>query len=163
MPSNDMIAAGQDEIALDEQDRRLLSLLQADGRASYAELASATGLSAGAARARVIRLRETGLLQVVAVTDPLKLGYRSMAMLAISVVGQADPEQVADALGSVEGVIYVVLAAGSIDLLVEVLAPDAETLYSIINRQIRAIPGVGRLETFTYYRTHTHRFSWPTL
>lgn len=143
---------------MDAVDRVLITHLQKDGRAPYSDLASATGLSAGGARLRVRRLKERGILDVVGVTDPLKLGYRSMAMLGIRVGG--DVEEVADALGDMEEVIYVVLAAGSIDILAEVIAPDNEGLFDVINRRIRFVPGIASVETYTYYRTHTHRFSW---
>lgn len=146
------------DTVLDEIDRRLLTLLQQDGRLAYAELGSATGLSAGAARARVLRLQDEGILQIVGVTDPLRLGYRNMAMLAITVDGDID--EAADAIGAIPGVIYVILAAGSVDLLVEVIATSSDELYGTINRHVRTVPGVRTVETFTYYRTHTHRFTW---
>ena len=145
---------------LDATDRQLLTLLQEDGRLPYSDLAAATGLSSGAARARVLRLQERGVLRVVGVTDPLELGYRSMAMLTVEVEGDVDP--VADAIGALDAVIYVVVAAGPADLLVEVIAPDHDALYDVVNGQIRTLPGVRGLQTFTYYRTHTHRFTWGT-
>jgi Lrp/AsnC family transcriptional regulator for asnA, asnC and gidA len=145
---------------LDAIDRTLLTLLQDDGRLPYSDLAAATGLSSGAARARVLRLRERGILQIVGVTDPLRLGYRSMALLAIGIEGDVDAA--ADAIGALDEVIYVVVAAGSADLLVEVVAVDGDALHETVNRRIRAVPGVRRVETFTYYRTHTHRFTWGT-
>ncbi|WP_022930263.1 Lrp/AsnC family transcriptional regulator [Patulibacter americanus] len=145
---------------LDAIDRRLLTLLQEDGRLPYSDLAADTGLSSGAARARVLRLQERGILRIVGVTDPLELGYRSMAMLAVSVEGDVDA--VADALGALDAVIYLVVAAGSADLLVEVIAPDTDALYDVVNRQIRTVPGVRGIETYSYYRTHTHRFTWGT-
>ena len=117
---------------LDATDRQLLTLLQEDGRLPYSDLASATGLSSGAARARVLRLQERGILRVVGVTDPLQLGYRSMAMLTIEVEGDVEP--VADAIGAIDAVIYVVVAAGPADLLVEVIAPDGKTRLASVKR-----------------------------
>jgi Lrp/AsnC family transcriptional regulator for asnA, asnC and gidA len=143
---------------VDAVDRVLITHLQKDGRMPYSDLAAAAGLSAGGARLRVKRLKERGILDVVGVTDPLKLGYRSMAMLGIRV--QGDVEEVANALGRMEEVIYVVLAAGSIDILAEVIAPDNEGLFDVINRRIRFVSGIASVETYTYYRTHTHRFTW---
>lgn len=105
-----------------------------------------------------MRLQNRGILQVVGVTDPLRLGYQSMAMIGI--VADGDVESVASALNDIESVIYVVLAAGRYDLLVEVIATDQESLFALINQQIRAIPGVSRAETFTYYAIRTHRFGW---
>lgn len=147
-----------EQFDLDEIDRKLLSALQQDGRCGYAELGQLVGLTAGGARRRVMRLEERGVIQIVGVTDPLRLGYRSMAMVGIVVGG--DAEIIADRLSEIPNVVYVVLAAGQFELLVEVLAEDHQRLFEVINRGIRSIPGVLRTETFTYYSIHTHRFGW---
>lgn len=149
---------GGDEF--DDVDRALITALQQDGRLGYSELGDLVGLSAGGARRRVMRLEERGIVQIVGVTDPLRLGYRSMAMVGI--VADDDVERIADALGEIEQIIYVVLSAGRFDLLAEVIATDQDALFATINRQIRAIPGVSRAETFTYYSIRTHRFGWGT-
>ena len=99
---------------LDSVDRTLIAALQRDGRMGYAEMAGLVGLTAGGARRRVVRLQERGLLQVVGVTDPLKLGYRSMAML--SIVADGDVAEIADAIANVDDVIYVVIG-GDVHLL----------------------------------------------
>ena len=145
---------------LDATDRTLITALQADGRLGYAELGELVGLTPGGARRRVVRLHERKILQIVGVTDPLKLGYRSMAMLGIVVHG--DIKETADLIGEIDDVIYVVIGAGSFDLLVEVIAEDSDALFEIISQRIRAVPGVARAETFSYYAIHTHRFTWGT-
>ncbi|MCI4658332.1 Lrp/AsnC family transcriptional regulator [Cryobacterium algoricola] len=159
MADNDAEAVLPDD-GLDAIDRSLIVALQADGRMTYAELGAEVGLSAGGARLRVRRLEEREIVQVVGVTDPLKLGYERMAMLHLSVEG--DVRAVADAIGALEGVIYLVIGAGSYDLLVEVIAVNADALLELINGRIRTIPGVSRCETFSYYNIHTHRFTWGT-
>ncbi|WP_371746991.1 Lrp/AsnC family transcriptional regulator [Mycolicibacterium sp. YH-1] len=143
---------------LDNIDRILLAALQKDGRIGYAELGDLVGLTAGGARKRFKRLQDRGILQVVGVTDPLRLGYRSMAMVGI--VADGDVEAIAAALNDIEDVVYVVLAAGRYDLLVEVLATDQRSMFEVINRKVRPTPGVARAETFTYYGIRTHRFEW---
>lgn len=145
---------------LDHIDRALITALQHDGRLGYAELGNLVDLTPGGARKRVIRLQERGILQVVGVTDPLKLGYRSMAMVGI--VADGDLEAVAAALDELDSVIYVVLTAGRYDLLVEVIAADQEALFTLINNELRTVEGVSRAETFTYYGIRTHRFGWGT-
>jgi Lrp/AsnC family transcriptional regulator for asnA, asnC and gidA len=145
---------------LDTTDRTLITALQRDGRLGYAELGELVGLTPGGARRRVVRLQERGVLQIVGVTDPLKLGYRHMAMLGIEVVG--DVAETADAIGEIEDVVYVVTGAGAFDILVEVIAEDADQLFDVITRKVRRVPGVARTETFTYYAIHTHRFGWGT-
>ncbi|MHA3685381.1 Lrp/AsnC family transcriptional regulator [Leucobacter sp. HY1908] len=147
-------------VDLDDVDRALISALQEDGRLSYAELAGLAGLTPGGVRKRVMRLEEQGVVQVVGVTDPLRLGYRSMAMLGIVV--QGDVELVADAVSELPGVIYVVFTAGQFDLMVEVIAEDQDALFRVINRDVRAIDGVARIESFPYFSIRTHRFGWGT-
>jgi Lrp/AsnC family transcriptional regulator for asnA, asnC and gidA len=147
-------------IPLDEIDHQLIGLLQRDGRASYAELAPAVGLSAPAVRQRVQRLIEGGVVQIVAVTDPLALGLPVMALVGIRVSG--DALAVADALGAIERVIYVVVTSGAYDLFAEVVCQDMTELFSIINSQIRPMPEVAEVESFPYFDIHTHRFTWDT-
>lgn len=147
-------------VELDEVDRALISALQEDGRLSYADLASLVALTPGGVRKRVMRLEDQGVVQVVGVTDPLRLGYRSMAMLGVVV--QGDVELLADAVSELPGVIYVVFTAGQFDLMVEVIAEDQDALFRVINHDVRAITGVARIESFPYFSIRTHRFGWGT-
>ncbi|MBP1326316.1 Lrp/AsnC family transcriptional regulator for asnA, asnC and gidA [Leucobacter exalbidus] len=162
MPANtSAISARQpDEVDLDAIDRVLISALQEDGRLSYADLAKLVALTPGGVRKRVMRLEEQDVVQVVGVTDPLRMGYRSMAMLGVSVRG--DAEVVADALSALDCVIYVVFTAGQFNLMVEVIAEDQDDLFAVINRDVSGISGVIRVESFPYFSIHTHRFGWGT-
>jgi len=145
---------------LDDTDRTIIELLQADGRMPFTRVAEQVGLTEGAIRQRVQRLTDAGVLQIVAVTDPLALGYGQMAQIGISVDGGADVRAVADSLALIDDVIYVVLTAGSFDLMVEVVATDTDALFAVVHDQVRKVPGVARAETFPYYGIHTHRFTW---
>lgn len=145
---------------LDATDRLLVEALQKDGRASYADLAELVGLSPAATRLRVQRLLDTGVVKVVGVTDPLALGYPVMAALGVRV--ERNVRSVADRIAEIEGVIYVVFTSGSFDLLVEVLCEDSARLLTVIDDEIRSIPDVSRVESFTYFGIHTHRFVWGT-
>jgi Lrp/AsnC family transcriptional regulator for asnA, asnC and gidA len=145
-------------VAIDAIDRAIIRELQVDGRASYADLASSVGLSPPAVRQRMQRLMESGLLQVVAVTDPLKLGLPVMALVGIAVDG--DMRSVADAVGAIDEVIYVVLTSGSFDLFAEVVCADMDELLRVVNDQLKAIDGVRATESFVYFDIHTHRFNW---
>lgn len=145
--------------ALDDVDKAIISELQRDGRISYADLAPLVGLSPAATRQRVQRLLDDGTVQVVGVTDPQRLGYPTTAMLGVNVDG--DVRKVADAISAVEGVIYLVMSAGSFDLLVEVIASDPEALFTLVNDEVRRVDGVRSVESFLYYSIHTHRFGWP--
>lgn len=147
-------------VTLDDADRRIIEVLQLDGRRPYGAIASEVGLSEAAVRRRVLRLRDSGALEVVAVTDPLQLGFHREAMLGIRVRG--DVRGVADAIAEIEEVIYVVLTGGSFDLLVELLAVDDDHLVTILNDQIRSIDGVESVETFLYLKTAKQTYSWGT-
>jgi Lrp/AsnC family transcriptional regulator for asnA, asnC and gidA len=143
---------------LDATDKEILRRLQQDGRVSYADLGPAVGLSAPAARSRVQRLLDAGVVRVVGVTDPIALGLPTMAMLGVRADG--DVRRVADLIAECEGVIYVVLTAGSFDLFVEVVCHNPAELLDVVNDRIKPVPGVTHVETFSYFGIHTHRFVW---
>ena len=143
---------------LDEVSKAIIEQLQQDGRRSYAAIGKVVGLSEAAVRQRVQRLVDHGIMQVVAVTDPLELGFSRQAMIGIRATGDLEP--VADALVAMEEVDYVVLAAGSFDILAEVVAESDEHLLEIVTKRIRAIPEVLSTETFVYLKLRKQTYSW---
>jgi Lrp/AsnC family transcriptional regulator, regulator for asnA, asnC and gidA len=145
-------------VTLDEVSKEIIEQLQQDGRRSYAAIGKVVGLSEAAVRQRVQRLIDSGVMQVVAVTDPLELGFARQAMVGLKVTGPLDP--VADALSALDEVDYVVITAGSYDLLAEVVAESDEHLLDLISDSIRAIPGVVSTETFMYLRLRKQTYSW---
>jgi Lrp/AsnC family transcriptional regulator for asnA, asnC and gidA len=145
-------------VDLDTTDKAIIRALQKDGRTSYADLATHVGLSAPAARQRVQRLKEDGVLQVVAVTDPLALGLPVMALVGVAVDGNV--REVADHVGEIDEVIYVVVTSGAFDLFVEVVCRDMDELFAVVNDRIKSIVGVRTTESFVYFDIHTHRFTW---
>src|SRR5579875_3045733 len=133
-------AGGQTgRIWLDDISKQIIEQLQQDGRRSYAAIGKAVGLSEAAVRQRVQRLLESGAMQIVAVTDPMTLGFPRQAMIGIRCNGQL--EQVADELAKMEEIDYVVITAGSFDLLIELVCEDDDQLLEILGR-IRALPSV---------------------
>ena len=142
---------------VDEVDRAIIEQLQADGRLPYTRLGSAVGLSEAAVRQRVQRLLDAGVMQVVAVTDPLSLGMRRVAMIGIRAEG--DVMTIADQVAALDDAEYVVITAGSFDILTEVVAPDDEGLLELTNR-IRTIPGVRSTESFIYLRLAKQTYAW---
>jgi Lrp/AsnC family transcriptional regulator for asnA, asnC and gidA len=143
---------------LDAVDKHLCAQLQTDGRASYATLAKTVGLSEAAVRQRVQRLLDEGTVQIVGVTDPHRMGFDRWAMIGVSVDG--DVRAVSDALAAVDAIDYVVLTAGSFDVLAEVVCVDDDALLTLLNETIRAIPGVRATETFVYLRLTKQTYSW---
>lgn len=143
---------------LDAVSREIIAALQEDGRRSYASIGKDVGLSEAAVRQRVQKLIEGGVMQIVAVTDPLQLGFQRQAMIGVRVVG--DVNKVADELTSMAEVDYVVLTAGSYDLLVEVVCTSDHELLDLISRRIRLIDGVSSTETFMYLELRKQTYAW---
>lgn len=146
--------------SLDAVSLAIIEQLQEDGRRPYAAIGKAVGLSEAAVRQRVQKLQEQGVMQIVAVTDPLTVGFMRQAMLGITVDGDVEP--VADALAEIDEVDYVVIAAGSFDLLVEIVCQDDEHLLELINKRIRALPGVRSTESFVYLKLRKQTYTWGT-
>jgi len=145
---------------LDAPNRAIIEALQRDGRQPYGAIAEAVGLSEAAVRRRVQRLRESGIMQIVAVTDPLQLGFTRQAMIGVSVEG--DARRVAEKLSSLPEVDYVVMCAGSFDILVEIVCEDDERLLHVLNDTVRSIPGVRATETFLYLKLAKQTYTWGT-
>jgi Lrp/AsnC family transcriptional regulator for asnA, asnC and gidA len=146
------------KVVLDDLDKRIIEQLQQDGRRPYTQIAPAVGLSEAAVRQRVQRLIDAGVMQIVGVTDPRMVGFGRQAMIGLSVEG--DTRKIADAVAALDEVVYVVLTAGSLDVLVEVVVVDDEHLLDLLNNKIRAIEGVRDTETFMYLRIHKETYAW---
>src|SRR3954454_5251102 len=127
---------------------------------SYAGLAKVVGLSEAAVRQRVQRLLDGGVMQIVAVTDPMSLGFARQVMVALRVSGDLRP--VADALAAIPEVDYVVICAGGYDLLVELVCTDDEHLLHLLNDAIRTVSGVTATETFMYLKLAKQTYAWGT-
>lgn len=145
---------------LDDAGKRIVEQLQENGRRSYAAIAKSVGLSEAAVRQRVQRMTEQGLVQIVAVTDPLQVGFARQAMIGIRCEGDMRP--VADALVAMDEVDYVVLTAGTFDLLAEVVCEDDDDLLDLLNDRIRPLSGVASTETFVYLKLRKQRYDWGT-
>ncbi len=145
---------------LDDLSKAIIENLQQDGRRSYAGIGKAVGLSEAAVRQRVQRLIDSGVMQIVAVTDPLQLGFARQAMIGIRCTG--DTFQVAEKLSAIPSVDYVVLTAGSYDAIVEVVCEDDDDLLALLNTKIRAVPGVISTETLVYLKLVKQQYNWGT-
>ena len=145
---------------LDSVAKRIIEQLQQDGRRSYASIAKAVGLSEAAVRKRVQRLLDTGVVQIVAVTDPLQVGFERQALIGINI--QGDVTAVADALAEIPEVDYVVITAGSFDLIAEVVCEDDDHLLDLLSSRIRILDGVTGTETFVYLKLRKQLYNWGT-
>jgi Lrp/AsnC family transcriptional regulator for asnA, asnC and gidA len=145
---------------LDDVSKAIIEQLQEDGRRPYASIGKAVGLSEAAVRQRVQRLQDAGIMQIVAVTDPLQVGFSRAAMVGVHVEG--DVEAVADTLAAMPEVDYLVVCAGSFDVLAEIVAEDDDHLLELISRRIRDIEGVRSTETFVYLKLRKQIYTWGT-
>jgi len=146
---------------LDDVSKAIVEQLQIDGRKSYSDIGRAVDLSEAAVRQRVQKLLESGVIQIVAITDPLQMGFYRQAMIGISTTG--DARLVADALAAIPAAEYVVLTAGRFDLMVEVVCTDDDDLLTLLNGVIRVVPGVVETEVFTYLQLKKQQYNWGTL
>jgi Lrp/AsnC family transcriptional regulator, regulator for asnA, asnC and gidA len=147
-------------ISLDSVAKGIIEQLQQDGRRSYAAIGKAIGLSEAAVRQRVQRLTEAGVVQIVAVTDPLQLGFERQALIGLKTTG--DVNTLADTLAGIPEVDYVVITAGSFDVIAEVVCEDDDHLLQLLSTQIRSLDGVVATETFVYLKLRKQLYDWGT-
>jgi len=144
-----------------ELDKRIIEHLQQDGRRPFTQIATDLGVSEAAVRARTNRMVEKGVIQVVGVTDPLKLGFQQMAMIGIKVEA-ARLIEVAEEIAAFPETDYVVVTAGAYDILVECVAEDNEALLQFLAERLRKVKGVRETETFVYLRLVKQSYQWGT-
>jgi len=145
---------------VDDMSKAIIEKLQRDGRRSYAGIGQDVGLSEAAVRQRVQRLIDAGVMDIVAVTDPMQLGFNRQAMVGVRC--QGDTTKVAERLAKIDAVSYVVLTAGNFDALVEIVCADDAELLELLNTEIRAIPGVTSTETLVYLKLVKQQYNWGT-
>ena len=141
---NPIRTAAAPDVRLDDTAKRIVELLQKDGRQSYAAIAKEVGLSEAAVRQRVQRLLDSGVMQIVAVTDPLQLGFRRQAMIGLRTDG--DLLAIGDAVAA----------------LPEVVCEDDDHLLDVLTQKLRAMPGVVSTETFVYLKLNKQHYDWGT-
>lgn len=154
------MAPSKKDHTLDAISKTIVEMLQADGRRSYSEIGRIVGLSEAAVRQRVQRLTESGVMQIVAVTDPMQLGFRRQAMVGVKVAG--DARGVAEAIAAIDEVDYVVITVGSFDVLVEAVCEDDDHLLDLIATRIRTIPGIIQTESLLYAGLYKDLYNWGT-
>lgn len=142
---------------IDDTDRELIRHLQADGRTSFSQLGRLVSLSDAAVRQRVNRLTADGVIDIVAVTDPVKLGLGFQALLGITVT--TDAREVAAELGAHDDAVYIVMTAGRFDLVAEIVSRDGDTFVNVLN-EFRTNPGIGVVEVIPYLGITKQTYDW---
>jgi Lrp/AsnC family transcriptional regulator, regulator for asnA, asnC and gidA len=144
---------------IDETSRRIIEILQRDGRCPNTVIGRAVGVSEAAVRARIQALTSAGVLQIVGLTDPGNMGFGVMAMIGVQ--ASLDLNHIADLVSTWQETTYVVISAGSYDLLIEVVCTDNTDLLRLVER-VRAVEGVRSTETFIYISRHKLNYAWAS-
>ena len=155
------MSKGNERGTLDDLDRRLMEVLQVDGRRPFTEIAAAFGVPESTIRARYKSLVDRGAFKVIAVADPLKVGYPLMAMIGVRCT-PASLITTAQALEALPEVSYCVVVAGAYDLLIEVVCQDNDALLTFLTERLRSIEGVLETESFVYLRILKQNYEWGT-
>jgi len=145
---------------IDELDRAIINLLQDDGRLSFVRIAELLEVSEGTVRNRVNRMIDAKALRIIAVADPLALGYMGYAMLAMHFAPNADPDAIAKRFAAHEEVTYVVLVAGRYDLLVEVICESQTQLRDFILRHCYRQPDIASVEPMLSLTMYKNLLKW---
>ncbi len=132
---------------MDELDRRIISLLQMDGRASNAKIAREVGVSEGTVRRRLRRLIQEDVVKVIAVPNLEKLGYATTALIGLQ-TGPGKSDAVAESIANLDEAHYVAITTGAYDVFIWAGLESAESLGTFLRTKIGTIDGVQRTETF---------------
>jgi Lrp/AsnC family transcriptional regulator for asnA, asnC and gidA len=141
-------------------DSAIIRILQSDGRCAAAQIARETGATERVVRRRLAELRDEGLIQITTVADPVVLGYRALALLAIRTDRTRGPSEVAAALARLDACDYAVVLTGRFDVLVEIVCRDATDLLRTIEEEVLRVAGVGSVETFPYLELRYQEPTW---
>ncbi len=131
----------------DEINRDIIRMLQDDGRMPYAKIAAALGISEGTVRNRVNLMKQSGILRIIAVVDPIAIDYIADAMLGIIVASDTDPQLVAERLARIPEVHYILWVGGRFDLLVEVVFDRREDFLKFMLTECYSQSDIARVET----------------
>jgi Lrp/AsnC family transcriptional regulator, regulator for asnA, asnC and gidA len=135
--------------AIDEIDRKIIEALQIDVRRPFSKLAAELGISEASVRQRVANLINNHVMQIVAITNPVKLGFALAGMIGLRVSGERLFE-VAEKISAFDEVIYLIICAGSFDLLAEIVCEDNDHLLRFLTEKLYKVEGVQQTETFIY-------------
>ncbi|PWH13213.1 MAG: AsnC family transcriptional regulator [Anaerolineae bacterium] len=136
---------------LDSVDQYIIEAMRQDGRIAFAQIAQQLNVSPGMIRVRYNRLVEMGILKVVAVTNPLRMGYKTMAMIGIRTEGEK-MLQVAEQVATFEEVIYLIVVSGRYDIIAEVVCRDHADLLRFLTEKLYKVDGVRESESFMHLK-----------
>jgi DNA-binding Lrp family transcriptional regulator len=145
---------------LSSTDRAIIRHLQEDGRRPFVTIAKDLDLAEKTVRTRVHHLLQTAVIQIVALTSPAALGYRSSALVGVITDPSVPTSRIAVAFRDIADLDYVVVTAGRYNLLVEIISNDMASMQMVIENQIGKIPGVRSIEVFPYFSVYYQNASF---
>lgn len=137
--------------SLDDIDRSIIDAMRKDGRVAFAQIAEQLNVSPGMIRLRYNRLVELGVLKVVAISNPMRMGFKTMAMVGIRVKGGRLLEA-ADRISRLDEVIYLIVTSGRYDIFAEVMCRDHDHLLNFLTEKLASIEGVRETESFMHLK-----------
>lgn len=141
-------------LEFDEVDQRIIAELNHDGRTPFEDIGGRLAVSESQVRRRVKRMVDSGGLRIMAMTNPVSLGFTRLAWVAIRVAPGAKVRDVARRLSDVPAIIYIVVCSGRFDIFVDLVARDDDDLVTILDEQVRAVPGIDTVEAWVHLDLH---------
>jgi Lrp/AsnC family transcriptional regulator for asnA, asnC and gidA len=146
-------------LKLDDVDKRIIGALQAEGRRPYSRIAADLGVSESVVRYRAQRLEQAGVLQVVGIADPLRIGFDRMALIGLK-VRPGTLDDVCRAVTAFPETSYVAAIAGSYDVIVEVICRDTAHFTEVLTQRLHHVDGVVSTESFLVLEIHKMAYGW---
>ena len=137
----------------------MVAALQAEGRRPYSRIAADLGVSESVVRYRVQRLEQAGMLQIVGIADPLRLGFDRMALIGLR-VRPGSVKEVCEAAAALPETSYVAAIAGSYDVIVEVICRDTAHFMELLTERLHHIDGVEAADSFLVLEIHKMAYGW---
>ena len=145
-------------VSLDDLDRAILEAHQEDAFCSYRELAEKRGVTEATVRNRIRRLKASGVMDLVLVINPYKIGYNAVVIIGIKLRSEASPDEAVSALLAIPGVSSVVMVTGRFDLFAWYVCRDLEEYRHFVTEELREVPGVGAFESFVELDLYEAKF-----
>jgi Lrp/AsnC family transcriptional regulator for asnA, asnC and gidA len=144
---------------LDRLDRGIIAALQVDGRRAYSRIAAEVGVSESVIRYRVRRLEDAGILRIVGIADPMRMGFGLMALVGVkATVGRLD--DICAQLERLSAVTHLVVTTGGFDVFVEVLCRDTAHFAEVLTERIGMIDGVTDTQSFLVLQVRKTSYDW---
>ncbi len=146
---------------IDDLDAKIIAILQSDGRISNTEIGKSLAVSEATIRGRIKRLMDDEIIQIVAVSNPLKLGFEITGDLYIT-VDMRKMENVIKSISKFKELWYIVATTGRSNLNAEFVVKDLEDLHDLVYNRLSRIDGIQQVETAVIIKYVKRRYDFGT-